>query len=220
MSRSLFDKELHNIRATIQTLGERAQEATARAVQAYINSDYDAAAGVKQADAESDEMRYRLENECVMVLATQQPVAHDLREVLAATFVATELERCGDYAKGVAKAARRVARNSAANPGPYNLAEMDVLARKMLERSTKAFLEHDSAAARDLVQEDEYIDKLYNDLVVYATTVMTNDPANIESGVWLMHAGHCLERIGDRATNIAERVIFMEQGELGDLKNK
>ena len=79
---------------------------------------------------------------------------------------------------------------------------------------------HDSAAARELVQDDEYIDKLYNDLVVYATTVMTNDPANIESGVWLMHAGHCLERIGDRATNIAERVIFMEQGELGDLKNK
>jgi len=220
MSRSLFDKELHNIRATIQTLGQRAQEATARAVQAYINSDYDAAAGVKQADAESDEMRYRLENECVMVLATQQPVAHDLREVLAATFVATELERCGDYAKGVAKAARRIARSGSANPGPYNLAEMDVLARNMLERSTKAFLDHDSETARALVQEDEYIDKLYNDLVVYATTIMTNDPANIESGVWLMHAGHCLERIGDRATNIAERVIFMEQGELGDLKNK
>ena len=219
MTRTLFDKELTHIRATIHNLGERADIATARAVAALINRDYDAAIAVKQDDATSDQMRYQLENECVMVLATQQPVAHDLREVLAATFVATELERCGDYAKGIAKAARRITKSNNTQFGPYNLDDMSRMAREMLQRSTKAFLDKDSQAARDLVNDDEYIDKLYNDLVIYATTVMTNDPSNIECGVWLMHAGHCLERIGDRATNIAERVIFMQEGELGDLKN-
>ena len=140
--------------------------------------------------------------------------------MLAATFVATELERCGDYAKGIAKAARRISQNSNANVGPYNLLDMSRAARELLQRSTKAFLNKDADAARALVDDDEYINKLYNDFVVYATTLMTNDPVNIEDGIWLMHAGHCLERIGDRATNIAERVIFMQEGALGDLKNR
>lgn len=220
MTRTLFDRELTHIRATIQTLGERADTATARAVEALVNRDYDAAVSVKAEDATSDQMRYELESECVMVLATQQPVARDLREVLAATFVATELERCGDYAKGIAKAARRITKSNNDQFGPYNLTDMSRMAREMLQRSTKAFLDKDSQAARALVNDDEYIDKLYNDLVVYTTTVMTNDPSNIECGVWLMHAGHCLERIGDRATNIAERVIFMQDGELSDRKNR
>lgn len=220
MTRTLFDRELDHIRATLQTLGERADNATERAMQALVDRDFDAAMLVKQEDATSDKLRYDLEHECVTVMATQNPVARDLREVLAATFVATELERCGDYAKGIAKAARRISHNSNADFGPYNLLDMSRAARELLQRSTKAFLNKDADAARALVDDDEYINKLYNDFVVYATTLMTNDPANIEDGIWLMHAGHCLERIGDRATNIAERVIFMQEGALGDLKNR
>ena len=220
MTRTLFDRELDHIRATLQTLGERADNATERAMQALVDRDFDAAMLVKQEDATSDKLRYDLEHECVTVMATQNPVARDLREVLAATFVATELERCGDYAKGIAKAARRISQNSNANVGPYNLLDMSRAARELLQRSTKAFLNKDADAARALVDDDEYINKLYNDFVVYATTLMTNDPVNIEDGIWLMHAGHCLERIGDRATNIAERVIFMQEGALGDLRNR
>ncbi len=220
MTRTLFDRALDHIRSTLQTLGERADNATERAMQALVDRDFDAAMLVKQEDATSDKLRYDLEHECVTVMATQNPVARDLREVLAATFVATELERCGDYAKGIAKAARRISQNSNANVGPYNLLDMSRAARELLQRSTKAFLNKDADAARALVDDDEYINKLYNDFVVYATTLMTNDPVNIEDGIWLMHAGHCLERIGDRATNIAERVIFMQEGALGDLKNR
>ncbi len=219
MTRTLFDKELTDIRTTIQILGERADIATERAVQALIDRDFEMALYVKQEDATSDQLRYQLENRCVTVLATQHPVARDLREVLAATFVATELERCGDYAKGIAKAARHIIKSKNTQFGPYNLTDMSRLARQILQRTTKAFLDKDPDTARALVNDDEYIDKLYNDLVVYTTTIMTGDPTHIECGVWLMHAGHCLERIGDRATNIAERVIFMQEGELGDLKN-
>ena len=180
-----------------------------------IERNFDEAKSVRTDDKINDELRYHVEDVVLRTLATQQPVAHDLRELVAATFVAVELERCGDYAKGVAKAARKIARDDS-GLGVYNLPEMDRVARSMLERSTKAFIEKNIEIANDIIGEDNYTDKLYNDLVVYTTTMMSNEPRHIECGVWLMHAGHCLERIADRATNIAERVIFVETGETGD----
>ena len=216
MPRTLFDNELSTIRSHITQLSHNASTATGRAVASLINRDFDEARGVKQEDKITDQLRYQVEDECLTTIATQQPVARDLREIVAATFVAVELERCGDYAKGVAKAARKITRCDS-GLGAYNLSEMDRVARNMLERSTKAFVEKDIEAAQAIIEEDNFVDKLYNDLVVYTTTMMSNDPSHIECGVWLMHAGHCLERIADRATNIAERVIFVETGIAADL---
>jgi phosphate transport system protein len=215
MARSLFDKELTTIRADLAQLSVQVSTATRKAVTALVDRNYDDALDVKEADKISDELRYRVEDECLTAIATQQPVAKDLRELVAATFVAVELERCGDYAKGIAKATRKISLCDS-GLGPYNLVEMDRVARDMLERSTQSFVNKDLAAAHAIIADDKFVDKLYNDLVIYATTLMSNDPGYIECGVWLMHAGHCLERIADRATNIAERVIFVETGESGD----
>jgi phosphate transport system protein len=215
--RTQFNKELDRIRDNIKQMGTQVNQATARAVQALMNRDYQEAREVKREDRSTDRLRYEVENECLTLMATQQPVTRDLRELAAATFVAVELERCGDYAKGVAKAARRISRANV-TISPYNLSQMDVLARDMLERSVKAFADIDVAVARQIIADDNHVDQYYNELLSNVTSDMTTNATHIEGGTWLLHAGHCLERIADRATNIAERTIFVETGNFtGDL---
>lgn len=219
MKRTLFESELAAIRDRIAVLGAQVVQATGRAVRALVERDLDEARMVKRDDRASDQLRYGIETACLSTMATQQPVARDLRELFASTFVAVELERCGDYAKGVAKAARRIIRAAPGEDADLEpLKAMDACARNMLERSIAAFASRDVAAARAIISEDERLDALYQKLLLSATHDMSSKPGLIECGTWLMHAGHCLERIGDRATNIAERVIFIETGELtGDL---
>jgi phosphate transport system protein len=215
--RTLFDRELNEIREGIQILGARATGAIARAVAALINRNFDEAREVKRDDKLMDELRYKVETECLLAMATQQPVAHDLRELVGATFVAVELERCGDYGKGVAKAARRITRANS-ELSTFNLAEMDALAREMLGKSVDAFLTRNVAQAHEVIAADAKIDEYYDALLKETMREMSANAKHIEAGTWLLHAGHCLERVGDRATNIAERVIFVETGELtGDL---
>jgi phosphate transport system protein len=215
--RTLFDRELNEIREGIQIMGARAGGALARAVASLINRNFDEAREVKRNDKLMDDLRYKVENDCLHAMATQQPVARDLRELIAATFVAVELERIGDYGKGVAKAARRITRSDS-GLGAFNLDEMDVLSRDMLQKSVSAFINRDVALAREVVAADGKLDEHYNALLTRTMQEMSANTGHIESGTWLLHAGHCLERVGDRATNIAERVIFVETGELtGDL---
>jgi len=218
--RTQFDKELADIRNSIRQLGAQASNATARAVQALIQRDMEAARAVKRDDLSSDTLRYEIENLCLTVIATQQPVARDLRELTAATFVAVELERCGDYAKGIAKAARRIIRANS-QIGAFAIQEMADQARIMLDRSVDAFVRQDAALARDLIDMDQMVDAHYDALLQQVTADMSSQPNHIEGGIWVLHAGHCLERIGDRATNIAERVIFMDTGVFtGDLNTR
>ena len=211
--RTLFDVELSNITADIRVLGERARQASLRALNALLSGDYAEAREVKRNDRTTDELRYEIENSCLVTIATQQPVARDLRRLVATTFVAVELERCGDYAKGIAKAARRISRANTAIK-PYDLREMEELARGMLERVVNAFLVVDVAAARQVIQDDLRMDEMYHELLANVTADMKVSALPIESGTWLLHAGHSLERYADRATNIAERVIFIETGAL------
>ncbi len=215
--RTLFNNELTTVADHIRALGDQVNVATARAVTALVNHDFAEAREVKRSDKSTDQLRYEIENECLISMATQQPVASDLRRLVAATFVAVELERCGDYAKGIAKAARRLSRANS-NSGAYNLTEMQAFASGMLDRAVNAFINVDSPTARVIIADDDHIDAMYNDLVSKVTLDMSEDFTHIESGTWLIHAGHCIERIADRATNIAERVLFIQSGNVtGDL---
>jgi phosphate transport system protein len=205
------------IRDTIKLMGDQVNQASARAVAALINRNFQEAREVKRSDRSIDQLRYEVENACVMQMATQQPVARDLRVLAATALVAVELERCGDYAKGIAKAARRITRTNA-DISTYNLSQMDTLARDMLDRSVNAFISVDSRAALQVIEDDNRLDQMYNELLTQVITDMTSDALHIEGGTWLLHAGHCLERLADRSTNIAERVIFIETGNLtGDM---
>ncbi len=216
--RTHFDHELAAIRARILDLGGRVSDATARAVHALTHLDVQEAQDVKRDDRTSDELRYAIENACLVSMATQQPMARDLRALLGAAFVAVELERCGDYAKGIARAARRIARGPAAEPVTFNLLDMSAAALGMLARSLAAFAAADPLAARAVIAEDEGLDALYDTLLKAVVARMSAEPDFSERGIWLLHAGHCLERIGDRATNVAERVVFITTGSLtGDL---
>ena len=215
--RSVFERELKDIRDGIATLSTQAINATSSAVDALISRNFEEAREIKREDKLTDDLRYQVENACLLAMVTQQPVARDVRELVSATIVAAELERCGDYAKGIAKAARRMTRHDV-KMDTFNLRDMDMLARDMLQRSTQAFLDGDVAAAKAVLIDDEKLDSLYNDLLRMAMADMSATPAHIECGTWLLHAGHCLERIGDRATNVAERAIFIETGDNpGDL---
>jgi phosphate transport system protein len=215
--RSVFERELREIREGLATMSAQALTATSRAVDALVNRNFEEAREVKRDDKLTDQLRYEVENACLMAMATQQPVARDVRELLAATIVAVELERCGDYAKGVAKAARRISKSDC-NINAHNLRDMDALSRRMLERSTQAFFTGDTNVAQQVLADDEQMDVLYNELLKHTMADMSSNPNQIECGTWLLHAGHCLERIGDRATNIAERVIFVATGDNpGDL---
>ncbi len=215
--RSIFNSELTRISDNIRSLGEQVNLSSARAITALVNRDFSEAREVKRSDKSTDQLRYDIENECLICMATQQPVASDLRRLVATTFVAVELERCGDYAKGIAKAARRLSRANS-QVGVYNLNDMQAYAADMLSRAVNAFINVDVPAARVVIADDDKIDAMYNDLVSKVTGDMVNDLAQIECGTWLIHAGHCLERIADRATNIAERVLFIQSGDLvGDL---
>ena len=209
--RTLFDVELDKITDDIRVLGERAGQANARAIKALLAGDYAEAREVKRSDRTTDELRYEVENACLVLIATQQPVARDLRRLVAATLVAVELERCGDYAKGVAKAARRISRANTAIK-PYNLVELEAHARSMLERVVNAFLAVDVPAAWQVIADDRKQDEMYDELQASVNADMKSGALSIESGTWLLHAGHSLERFADRTTNIAERVIFVDSG--------
>jgi phosphate transport system protein len=215
--RTQFNQDLSRIQDNIKTLGEQANQAASRAVNALLSRNFQEAREVKRSDISTDQLRYEVENACLILIATQQPVARDLRVLAATTFVAVELERCGDYAKGVAKAARRISRANA-DVKPYNLPQMDTNARSMLERAVRAFIQGDAAAAHQVIDDDNRVDALYSQLLDQVMAEMADKSLPIESGMWLLHAGHCLERYADRATNIAERVLFVDSGVFtGDL---
>jgi phosphate transport system protein len=216
--RTVFNRELESIHQNIRLLGVQANQAISSAVHALVNRDAQAAREVKRRDLSSDQLRYEVEQACVNVIATQQPVARDLRRLLAATLVAVELERCGDYAKGVAKATRRIER-AHVMAAPYNIVEIEFYARGMLERAVEAFLSTNVEGAWEVIEDDAHVDHLYKDLRLHVTTNMMSNAIYIEGGLWILHAGHCLERFADRATNIAGRVLFVDNGDFrGELE--
>ncbi|MCS6774869.1 MAG: phosphate signaling complex protein PhoU [Anaerolineae bacterium] len=210
--RSELERELTQIRSGLSQLSKQAIAATQRAVKTLVTGDAEGAKQIRVDDKAIDALRYQVELDSLTAMARQQPVAHDARELLAATLVAVELERCGDYAKGIARAASRIA-SCIQNLDTFNIAEIDALVRSMLERSVHALLTNDAAEAEHVLRDDAIVDALYGDLLRHIMAMMSRDPRNIEAGLWLLHAAHCLERIGDRATNIAERAIFVATGE-------
>ncbi|MDW8395283.1 MAG: phosphate signaling complex protein PhoU [Anaerolineae bacterium] len=207
-----LERERARIHQALKALSEQAAAESQRAVRALLSGDVEEAFAVREEDKAADAMRYQLENECVAAIARQQPVGQDARELLAASIVAVELERCGDYAKGVARAARRIIK-AGGGVDAAELAKMDAIVRSMLERSTYAFLKQDSEAANQVLHDDDLVDQIYEALVRHTLDRMIETPSTIESNLWLLHAAHCLERIGDRATNIAEQALFVITGE-------
>lgn len=210
-SRATLDRELSNLNADIVRLSSMADTAVEQAMEALYSRDADLAAQVEQEDALINDLRFEIEEKCLLVLATQQPVAVDLRTIVTIIHVATELERIADHAAGIARLVSRLEGEPEFDT-LHKLPKMAKRARKMLYESVTAFIERDAEMAQVMVRRDDKMDKQYRRLFTETLEEMRDDDY-IRRATFLLWVGHDLERIGDRTTNIAERVVFMTTGE-------
>lgn len=216
--RETFHQRLEHLSQDIARLGSMVDEALESSMQALVNHDVRLAREVIANDRVINAMRYQVEEQAHALLATQQPMARDLRQITASISLATNLERMGDHAAGIARLAIRIA-DSPTIPPPNSLLQMAEIAHQMLRQSLDAFLVTDAAAARTIVTADDELDRLHNVVTNELLRSMVEDAGTVTCATYLLWVAHNLERIGDRATNICERVIYVATGELADIDN-
>jgi phosphate transport system protein len=215
-TRAAFDQRLLQVRDNLIRMGQLVDAAIDRSMTALKNQDQALARQVIHEDAVINDLRFTVEEECLTLIATQQPAASDLRVIVASMNLVNDMERMGDHATGIAKTVLRMGNDPLLKP-LIDLPRMAQSARDMLKRSLDAFLSRDTAAARAICDEDDTIDHLYKAIFDELLDIMARDPSTIQRGTYLLWCAHNLERMGDRVTNIAERVIFMTEGTMEEL---
>ena len=213
MPRSDFDRHLRLLEDDILMLGSMVEKAIASSLDALQRRDFDAAQEVIDGDDHVDNKRFEIEDKCVNLIATQQPLATDLRVIIALLHITQELERMGDYAEGVAKIGIRMGDEPPLKP-LIDIPRMADKSASMLRRSLDALVNRDVVAAQVVLNDDDEVDALYEQVYRELLTYMIEDPHTIRRATYLIWVAHDLERIADRATNIAERVIFLVTGRL------
>lgn len=216
MTRKSFDQNLQGVRDDVLVLGSMVEEATLRSVQALKTRDLEAAREILLADKKINELRFNIESQLMILIATQQPMAHDLRFLASVFEIISELERMGDYAKGIAKINILMGDQPLLKP-LIDLPRMAEKATDMLHRALTAFIDEDVEAAQAIPQEDDYVDALYEQIYRELMTFIIADPRVIERANWLLWAAHNLERMADRVTNICERTIFIVTGRIEEM---
>ena len=215
-TRGTLQRGLERVRSDILHMGSLVENAIERSVQALKNRDADLAQQVINDDEAINQLRYTIEEECLELIATQQPAAGDLRMVMAAMHIAVELERIADHAEGNAEITKRIYHEPLLKP-LIDIPAMERIAREMIHAALDAFMARDADAAVKIASRDDEIDALYQQIFRELLTYMIEDPRTITRATHLLWAAHNLERIGDRVTNVCERVIFMTTGKLGEL---
>lgn len=216
MSRYTLDQEIKLVQDEMLLLGSLAEQAILNSVDALRRRDVAAAKAITAEDKKINDKHFAIENHILIIFATQSPLARDLRLLAAMLEVITELERIGDYAKGIAKVAARLADDET----PIPIREISTMADKatsMLHRALGAFVSEDLAAAYAIPKEDDEVDELY--ITIYRKIVqnMIKHPDKIDHTNQVLWVIHNLERTADRVTNICERIIFIVSGELMEL---
>ncbi len=208
--RERYLKQLKIVHDDLLRMGSRVEHALADAMQALSTWDSSLAQKVIAGDTEIDEVRTSIEEDVLSLLATQQPVlATDLRTLNATVAIAGELERAGDYAKGIAKRVNRCLRSTPLPDVPPAMFRLGELSQHMLNASLDAFVRRDVGLARSLAIEDQKVDDLEDQVVADLMNTARIDPAQLDCVISLLDVAHTLERLADRTTNIAERVIFV-----------
>jgi phosphate transport system protein len=209
-TRSVLDNRLNSLNEKILQLSSLVDEAIEKAMDSLYQRDAVAAAVVVESDQIANDLRYAIEDEALQILATQQPMASDLRRVVAAIHIAVELERIGDHASGIASLVERMETEDEID-SLHKLPKMAKRARLMVQTASEAYVTNDDTLAFSMLAKDDKIDRQYRKLFQETMELMRDDNY-IRRATYLLWVGHDLERIGDRATNIAERVIFMSTG--------
>jgi phosphate transport system protein len=215
-TRSMLDRELAIIRDNVIRMSSLVDEAIERSYRALRLHDANLAQTVINDDANVDDLCAQIENKVELTVALQQPTALDLRRVLADLLITTELERMGDHAEGIA---RTVVRFDSDVPMelPTQLRVMKDGVRDMIRRSMDAYVAQNVELAEEVGRLDEEVDHAYRELFDLLVGSMGQEELSVEHGTYLLWAGHNLERIGDRATNICERIIYSRTGDISQL---
>lgn len=218
MTRTEFDHEIQIARDQILELGSMVEQAMVQSVMALKENDLGASRIVLANDQMINNKRFEIEGLIITLIAKQQPAAHDLRLLASILDLCAELERIGDYAKGIAVINLR----SGGLSLPKLLNDLHYMSEKALDmfhRALTAFINEDTASARTIAEEDDLIDALYEQLYIEAIDLVVSNPADIERGNFVLSAAHNLERMADRVTNVCERTVFLSTGKLGELSD-
>jgi phosphate transport system protein len=215
-TRAIFERELKELQDDVLLMGSMVDKQIARAVESLKQRDFAEAREVVQADLEVNQKRFRIEEQAIQLIATQQPMASDLRVIVAVLNIIVDLERMGDHAEGIAKITLKHEDAPLLKP-LIDIPRMADKARTMLRFSLDAFVARDAEAAVAVAARDDEVDALYDQVYRELLTYMIQDPHSLERATWLLWAAHNLERIADRVTNICERVVFLVDGHMQEL---
>lgn len=218
MLRKTFESEIQQVKDEVLVLGSMVEQAILNTVEALKKRDIKASEEILKADKLINQKRFDIENKLMILIATQQPMARDLRLLASCMEIISELERMGDYAKGIANINIRMGDEPLLKP----LIDIPRMAQKdvdMLHRALTAFVNEDAEMAKAIPIEDDEVDALYNQIYRELMTFIIQDPKTIERANWLLWVAHNLERVADRVTNICERTIFIVTGEMAEVKS-
>lgn len=215
-TRTVFTNDLRELLNEVMILGSMVERAIDEAIVALRDQDVDRARAVISGDDEINRRRWQLEEESLRLMALQAPMAGDLRRIAAVMHVATDLERMADHAEGISHLVIRTADEPLLKP-LLDIPRMATIARKMLLDAVEAFVEDDAVAARAIAERDDEVDLLYDQIYHELLTYMLADPMTISRATHLLWAAHNIERVGDRVTNICERVVFVVTGSIEEL---
>ncbi|MCJ7723009.1 MAG: phosphate signaling complex protein PhoU [Anaerolineales bacterium] len=216
MLRKSFENEIRQIKDDVLLLGSMVEQAILESVEALKKRDIERSRLILELDKKINAKRFEMENQVMILIATQQPMAHDLRLLASILEIISELERMGDYGKGIAHINIRMGDQPLLKP-LIDIPRMAQIGVDMLHRALTAFINEDVEAARAIPQEDDEVDGLYTQIYHELMLFVIQDPKTIERANWLLWAAHNLERVADRVTNICERTIFIATGELMEI---
>ncbi len=216
--RKAFETELQQVKDDVLVLGSMVEQAVLNSVEALKKRNIEASRKILEMDKQINIKRFEIENQLMILIATQQPMAHDLRLLASCLEIISELERMGDYAKGIANINIRMGDQPLLKP-LIDIPRMAKIGVDMLHRALTAFVNEDVEMARGIPVEDDEIDGLYNQIYRELMTFVIADPKAIERANWLLWAAHNLERLADRVTNICERTVFIVTGEMTEISS-
>ena len=213
LMRSNFHKELERLQDDVLVLGGMVERAILRAVNALRERDTAAAYVIESEDVLINRKRFDIEEATLLLMATQQPMASDLRRLAAIVHIVTDLERMGDYAAGIARICVQIGDEPLIKP-LIDIPRMAEVTASMLRRALDALIERDVAAAEQIAHQDDEVDALYQQVYRELLMLMLANPRCIDQATHLLWVAHNLERVGDRVQNICERVVFVVTGKM------
>jgi len=214
--RTTFHKKLREIQDDVLIMGSMVGKAITFSVKALQDRDLDLAHKIIEDDLKVNQKRFEIEERCVELIATQQPMASDLRTIIAILNITTEIERIGDYAVGIARIVIMIGDEPPLKP-LVDIPRMADQTVDMLRRSLDAFIQRDGEAVKKIAAEDDLVDNLYDQVFRELLVFMAEDPKTITRATRLIWTAHNLERAADRVTNICERVVFIVTGKMAEI---